>query len=446
MIEQLWKGLHFDYYKQRDGADLWTKDLDPDVNDYSDRFSIAGTSFLAIVAKGDMIAGLEIGSIFLEYDIEFFEPKLAPAAITSTYSVVYNDPTDIKSDGSNPLTNLEGGGTGKLGIVDTAINVVQTVVDEADSIVKTAETVAEGIETLRDAVSWGALIPTAEDIKHYPTGSLKTGRFMKYGAAPTEQPGLGLGHYAVKVQWWTESSTLYTDSSTLLPQWTFDAVITGGSVTRVHTPYHAEGTGPGTKTGIICAVAFDNQKFIDPFFSRAHTHYSEFSIEFEVSSTRGFADLVVKRVADGTEFDPDANDVFAMSFTRRNPSEFVNKWSGGVVPRIDFRESRRELSFLSPSDVKVSPIPRVVKTTSDADSMVLMHLKSPSDIRDRLLAYHDRAKAEMKATIVDGDRVVIPPDGLVAVDPCDEEAALKEKVKTLQRQLALLASKPKGPT
>jgi hypothetical protein len=86
-MSQVWEKSTFSLPSTRDYTDLWCLDLNPNVDDASDRLSAAGNSFVLLVAPGTMTTGMTIGAIELEFDITYFSPRLGPNALTDTSSV-----------------------------------------------------------------------------------------------------------------------------------------------------------------------------------------------------------------------------------------------------------------------------------------------------------------------------------------------------------------------
>ena len=447
-IEQLWKGISFTYPLPHDRSDLWTRDLDPAVNDQADRFSIAGNSMIAIVAKGDIAEGTEIGSVFLDYDYVFYEPRLAPTAVTSSYVMNMNRVAGNGKAGNiflecDPTTGEPKINEGKsvdpeVDLAKTAMDAVTAVIATADAVADTAEVIAEGIETIREYVEW-TLEPSKAERKdggdHYPPGVLKRGRYKKFGAAATEEPGFAYGHYLLRIDWYTEQSPMGYDETAgtidgLTPQLTCLNNASGGELTYIRYPV-PEGYGIGGSADTAPLLTTGSCLFYDPINNHSHPYLNSWELEFQVTSNRGFATSVIQSVQQTGDytFKSHSNDIMIWTFTRRSPQRYVVYETGDV---------KRKSS---------APVPAVRRIAPPTFSGKPVRRRTDIKVPPRPKAPDPEIK--IARPISDGT-VKISDDDLVIVDD-SEAAALKENVKTLQRKLALIenrsppAAAPKGP-
>jgi len=79
-VKQVWQEAVTPMPASRDYTSLWTNDISPLAADANDRLCFAGTHIVAIAALGTgtsaITTGSELGILELEYDIEFYDPRL----------------------------------------------------------------------------------------------------------------------------------------------------------------------------------------------------------------------------------------------------------------------------------------------------------------------------------------------------------------------------------
>jgi hypothetical protein len=104
VVTQVWQNASCDLASSGDYTSLWTSDPDMAVTD-GDRLDLAGQLIIACAAAGGstLVAGNEIGFIELEYDIEFFVPRLSTAGGSSRTTCVKVTKTDIIASGTTPI-------------------------------------------------------------------------------------------------------------------------------------------------------------------------------------------------------------------------------------------------------------------------------------------------------------------------------------------------------
>jgi hypothetical protein len=180
-FQQEWRGLAWDHpgFRANEG-DLWVNDLNPSSTDFTDRFSSAGNSMLAIVSTGDITVTTELGAIFLDYDVEFFDKHLSPIALTV--------PTTISFDAGDFFTRLSGhaaGSEGGVGIIDRVMSGLASLLNPTTF----TGAVPGLLDMLRDWVPY-----LTNDIPVTSDGRVQ-GRL---GASPNEQPGFRPGFYKAK--------------------------------------------------------------------------------------------------------------------------------------------------------------------------------------------------------------------------------------------------------
>jgi len=190
-MKQMTQGLDFSHPGIRDKTDLFVSDLNPSTTDFTDRFSSAGNSIIAIVAPGDITGGTTIGALFLDYDIEFYDPHLSQVSLSSTNGWQYDLASLI-------IAAARTGGVGVLDWMLTRVGMVPFTTGVADSA-------SSILSMFFDWVPW-----LAGDGSRIPDGALGFVR-GKLGAAPTERPGLRPGRYVAKFNY--ASNTLGSTTS-----------------------------------------------------------------------------------------------------------------------------------------------------------------------------------------------------------------------------------------
>jgi len=161
---------------------LFTQDVDTTVEDYTERFSCAGNLFVACVAVGDMASSsVTIGSIWLEYDYEFYEPRLQLNQLS--------DPSLINIFASAEfVTKMAAAAFGTPG---------PGIMQELMSYINVLDLGITTIQSLYDAVAtFFSYLPYS--FSATPAAPLQS-KYLENGAgiSPLEHPGYGPGNYAL---------------------------------------------------------------------------------------------------------------------------------------------------------------------------------------------------------------------------------------------------------
>lgn len=299
-IEQLWLGLSCSYptKSKTKNSDLWTKDLDPSVADYADRFSIAGNSFLVNVATGDMVAGSEIGSIKLELDVEFYDPKLSLSSLTSGLFINLSEP-----DGGNPFINSDGA---------TSVGVIKTVMDVIIALAAIGtspgawEILTEAVNSYFDYVPYILEAPTPENKGRHIIDKSPRRRAAHLGAAPSELPGFAPGHYSAKVTFFTA-----TTMADVLSNYGYQS---GGSIISFQASVDLE-------ENVVTTNGYRN-----PISGNLFNCKTTLFCEFAVKTSRGYGDMRIVNVDTG--YGPTAGDECIIEFTRNCPHKYVYGTTG----------------------------------------------------------------------------------------------------------------------
>jgi len=160
---------------------LFTQDVDTTVEDYTERFSCAGNLFIACVAVGDMAsATVTIGSIWLEYDYEFYEPRLQLNQLSDPSLIGITAPLAF-------ITKLTAAVTGTVpgpGIMQELMAYINVI----DLSVTTIQSLYDAVATFFSYLPYSFAITPADPL---------TSRYLKNGAgvSPLEHPGYGPGNY-----------------------------------------------------------------------------------------------------------------------------------------------------------------------------------------------------------------------------------------------------------
>jgi len=294
-FQQEWKGLAWDHpgFRGSEG-DLWVNDLNPSSVDFTDRFSSAGNSMLAIVSTGDITANTEIGAIFLDWDIEFFDAHLNPVALSVPSLLSFS------ASAFNEKILAATGDVG-VGILDLIMQGLAGVTNPL--------AIAEFIPTVLDMFrDW---VPFYDDGVPVTRPQLVQGRL---GAAPTEQPGFRPGYYNVELTIATSAfqsdfswdpnggptgATTNVGPIQVIPGGSGSYVMYGGGV-----QIPSGGGGSGLDNGYLRYVSSglntstqDAGYVQSPVTGNVYNQAYIFNFEFYVGQSRGWMDTFLQKNA-----------------------------------------------------------------------------------------------------------------------------------------------------
>lgn len=183
-IQQAWRPsyCHMPHTKEHD--QLFTQDVDTTVDDYTERFSSAGNLFIACVAVGDMKdADTTIGSVWLDYEYEFYEPRLQLNLMS--------DPTYILRT-LTAATIEQMVDTGDVDAPGIMQKLMHMMLNDINLTITVIQSIYDAVVTVFDFLPYvfGA-------INNFSDISNRTLLSNGAGVAPTEQPGFGIGHYKI---------------------------------------------------------------------------------------------------------------------------------------------------------------------------------------------------------------------------------------------------------
>jgi hypothetical protein len=345
-MQQLNRGLKFDHPGLRDGEKLWVNDLNPSIVDFTDRFSSAGNSMLAVVTPGDMVSGQTVGAIFLEYDIEFSDPVLSTALTVGTDSATLSNvySSMVTAGGINPINYA-------LGLlVNTAYGYIM----------------AAAIPNLVNAFfDWVPFVGGFElDGGDEP---IKLGYVRgKLGASGNEQPGLRPGRYGVVFTFATNQEIVldpYNGSYAGPFDLGSSGMISGGDITFLKTCP----SFPFWRSSSVANLT--STKINTPDGGRKN--WLQVELDYSVGTGRGFADF---QLASNVAFVAGESDLYYLSFTSKTASQFVDGLGSG-------RERIRKFHpYVETVDAK--GLPPVVHPDVD-DSLRAYHRLRDSRTRSR---------------------------------------------------------------
>jgi hypothetical protein len=188
-IKQVWQEISCDIPRTKEHDNLFTQDVDTALDDYTERFSSAGNFFAACVAVGDMgRADVTIGSLWLEYDYEFYEPRLQLNLQSDPSLILSNIGVDLMNRITASVTSSSDG----PGILTTLMNLMNDVTLNLPLI----QVLYDAVVTFFDYLPWEVFTLSSKLLRN---GS---------GVFPTDLPGVGLGHYSTECTIWMKEGPL----------------------------------------------------------------------------------------------------------------------------------------------------------------------------------------------------------------------------------------------
>jgi len=228
-IHQTWQRVTCDMPRTKQHDNLFTQDVDIASDDYTERFSAAGNFFVACIAVGDMGSDTyTVGSIFLEYTYEFYEPRLQLNLVS--------DPTIFSATPSAAQASSW---------FSTGASYWQSFM----SFVGTLTLATDSIYSAVDAINmWFNYLPYQLGLSYSdnkPRGKPDGCRY-DLGVSPYERVGYGPGLYANRMKIWMTTNTVaqifdyfYNPPTSSASGWAWDFTSSGGAVSSYPNQDHA---------------------------------------------------------------------------------------------------------------------------------------------------------------------------------------------------------------
>lgn len=336
-VNQIWEGLSFDH-PDPSRYDLFVNDFDPNVNDFTDRFSCAGNSMIAVVAAGDMSTGTEIGAVFLDYDIELYEPHLEPAIVTSRETFQF--------DTGDFLAQM--GNVGGTAILDYLLSTISAV----GWTPLVTQFASNTIRTFFDYVPWFVGDGSGSRRLVRPTElGLVRGHL---GASPTEQPGIRPGRYEL-ILWYADNtlgqnynptSSTYNGPIDLASYSSPSTVVMGGDL----DPNYGTQTLPQLLVGAAGSTPTHPGNFVfPPGSSVPFRNWMKVVWSFGVRTGRAFSDVVIvlNQSVSNPYLGPFPDSIFWLEIVEKDATSYiVLPPEGGTArarPRYPVRHVRADI-------------------------------------------------------------------------------------------------------
>lgn len=180
-IRSAWQVHTCDLPPNRDYTSLWCVDPDVAASSETDRLDLAGRMYFAVAAKTGLAAGATLGTMELEYDVQFFGRRLGAAALTR--ECVIQEQSSAGMDTIRSAIKV-----GKFA-VDTFITIVKPFLTSA---------VAQDLEPMEDT------------LRNYRTITLATApsESKTIKGASASLGGFPAGKYTVTAYFWSPTVDL----------------------------------------------------------------------------------------------------------------------------------------------------------------------------------------------------------------------------------------------
>lgn len=330
-LRQVWQRMKFRSELAKDFTDLWCMDLNPLVDDYSDRLTAAGNTLIVVVAPGAMVAGDVVGTLILHYDYTFYSPRIGPTALSQ--------PSSMKISWAEIFPYFFPGLSTDAATAPVLAAVFQWFSDKfgtgsgsTDST--TQSLLGEFIKAFFEYVPWFSFAEASKG-KPFENCLLTRGKNI-LGPAPTEISGLSPGSFDVKMEIVSNDdvfdsncgwNTAYTN-----PFGNIGTAYVGAATRTVVVPpvaLNAHANRACNDNGVVSSFGPINSSITnESYMDLAATEWS-----FTNSGYRGFLDYsFAAPTSSAGRFPPSttANTYLLVRFTPKTNTRFTNTTAVGV--------------------------------------------------------------------------------------------------------------------